>query len=127
MATWSKNINNATTCNYKLRQTESFHLPHQEMEKLLRKTRSTLSLQPRNLHQSRSTPNLPQYPRYPLPTPLSISITQLEQIQNKMVCEIDLMPDGTKPDTFSLLDGFMAAIAERNITYLLFRQLPYAI
>ena len=127
MATWFKNINNTTIYDCKHQQTESFCLPHHEMEKLLWKTKSTFSLQPHTLHHSRSTPVLPQYPTYPLPTPLSLAITRLEQTQKEMACEIDLMPDGTKPDTFSLLDNFMAAIAELNTTYLLFWQLPYTI
>ena len=127
MAIWSKNTNYATNYNYKLRQTANFHLPYCEMEKLLRKTKSTFSLQPHALHHSRSTPILPQYPKYPPPTPLSLTVTKLEQTRSEMTHELDLMPDCIKPDTFSLLDGFMAAIAERNTTYLLFRQLPYAI
>ena len=97
------------------------------MENILRKTRSTLSLRPRDLHKSKSTPNLPPYPTRPPPTPLSYSIEKLECVQDEMTQEIDLMPDGIRPNPFTPLDRFMAEIAKQNTTYLLFRQLPYAL
>ena len=82
------------------------------MKNLLQKTKSTLSLRPRDLHKSKSTPILLQYPKHLPPTPLSLAITTLKQTRNEMAQEIDLMPDGVKPNTFSSLDGFMAAIAK---------------
>ena len=97
------------------------------MENLLRKTRSTLSLRPRDLHRSKSTPNLPPYPKHPPPTPISLTIEKLERVQDEMTREIDLMPDGVKTNSLTPLDCFMAAVDRRNATYLLFRQLPYAI
>ena len=97
------------------------------MENILRKTRSTFSLQPRNLHKSKSTPNLPPYPNHPPPTPLSLSIEKLERVRDEMTQEIDLMPDGVQFNPFTPLDRFMAEIAKRNATYLLFQQLPYAL
>ena len=82
------------------------------MENILRKTRSTLSLRPRDLHKSKSTPNLPPYPRIPPPTPLSLSIEKLERVQDEMTRELDLMPDGVKFNPVTPLDRFMAAIAK---------------
>ena len=97
------------------------------MENILQKTRSTLSLRPHDLHKSKSTPNLPPYPKHPPPTPLTLTIEKLEHVQDEMTREIDLMPDGVKTDSFTPLDRFMAAVDRRNAIYLLFRQLPYAI
>ena len=97
------------------------------MENILRKTRSTLSLQPRDLHKSKSTPNLPPYPKHPPPTPMTLTIEKLERVQEEMTREIDLMPDGVKTNSFTPLDRFMAAVDKRNDTSLLFRQLPYAV
>ena len=97
------------------------------MENLLRKTGSTLSLRPRDLHKSKSTPNLPPYPKHPPPTPISLTIEKLERVQNEMAREIDLMPDGVRINSLTPLKCFMAAVDRRNATYLLFRQLPYAI
>ena len=82
------------------------------MENILQKTRSTLSLRPHDLHKSKSTPNLPPYPKFPPPTPLSQSIEKLERVQDEMTQELDLMPDGVKPNPFTPLDHFMAAIAK---------------
>ena len=97
------------------------------MENLLRKTKSTFSLRPCDLHKSKLTPISPQHLKHSPQNPLSLSITKLKQTQDKMVQEVDLMPDGIKLDSFSPLNSFMATIAKQNATYLLLKQLPYAI
>ena len=92
------------------------------MKTIIRKTKSTFSLQTQGLHKTKLTPNLlphprpipdlPPYPKYPPPTPESLSITKLEHVQDNMVQEIDLMPNGARFDTPSPLDRFMAAVAK---------------
>ena len=54
-------------------------------------------------------------------------IEKLERVQDEMTREIDLMPDGVRINSLTPLERFMAAVDRRNATYLLFRQLPYAI
>ena len=135
MVIWSTSTKSNITCDHlKFSSDIKTLLP---MERIIWKTKSAFSLRTHGLHKTKSTPNLPPYPRptpdlppyprYPPPTPVSLSITKLEHVQDKMAQEIDLMPDGTRLDTSSPLDRFMAAVARRNATYLLLRQLPYAI
>ena len=96
------------------------------MENLIRRTKSTLSLRPRDLHKSKSTPNLLPYPKHPPPTPISLTIEKLERVQDEMTREIDLMPDGVRINFPTPLERFMAVVDRQNTTYLLLRQLPYA-
>ena len=95
------------------------------MNQLLHKTKSTFSLSPRTLHKSRSTLQLPTYPSYPPPTPLTYATDKLEQELDDIICELNLMNNTVKYNTNSFLTNLITEITDQNANFLLLKQLPY--